>query len=161
MAKVKFVKAAAKDHPNYGIKKGESYYWWQNNRFSPKRMSKTQPRASETASSDFESVVYGLLESVEDGVNYFKDVDTVSDDIESITSDIESCRDEEQEKLDNMPEGFQQGPAGERIQERIDNAESAISELEAINTDKEDEETDEDFLTRVKDEAIAALGNSF
>ncbi len=46
MARAHFVKAAAKDHPEHGIKKGESYWWWafRSAYGSRKVYSKTQPK---------------------------------------------------------------------------------------------------------------------
>jgi hypothetical protein len=48
---------------------------------------------------------------------------------------IEEMRDECQEKIDNMPEQLQTSGSGETLQERIDNLESWIDELNAIDID--------------------------
>ena len=158
MAKVNFVKSARKDIEHAGIKKGESYYWWQANRFTGKQYSKTQPKPSQTASTDFERTIFSLQERI-DADEFFTSAESAVDDISEITSEIESMRDEEQEKLDNMPEGFQQGPTGERIQERIDQAEQIISELESIDVDFDPEgnETAGEFRDRVKNDVANAL----
>ena len=65
MARAKFVKAAAKDYPEHGIKKGESYYWWQLFK-RPKQYSKTAPRQSQLTGSSFLSTVYSIEERIAD-----------------------------------------------------------------------------------------------
>ncbi len=46
MAKATFVKKAQKDYPEFGIKKGDSYWHWAF-AFGPKYKSKTQPTRME------------------------------------------------------------------------------------------------------------------
>lgn len=43
IADYKFVKKAAKDHPDINVKKGESYYWWKFGRFGATYKSKRKP----------------------------------------------------------------------------------------------------------------------
>jgi hypothetical protein len=163
MAKVNHVKSARKDYPEAGIKKGESYYWWEF-RFGGTHRSKTPPKPSQLTQSEFLSTLYSAKERMEaiDTSNY----ETVSDlesEIEEIRSDLEQLKDDTQEKLDNMPEGLQQGDTGQLLQERIDNLDGLISELEGIdfqepdseedtkeNNQKEEGETDEAYAERIE-----------
>ena len=65
MARATFVKAAAKDYPEHGIKKGEPYYWWKF-RHDRDRISKTPPRPSQLTQSEYLGRVYGIQERIED-----------------------------------------------------------------------------------------------
>lgn len=134
MSRVHFVKAAAKDYPKEGIKKGESYYWWQSYR-GPRQLSKERPKQSQTASSEYARSVYNLVEQLEAWSGDFTE-----DDRDQLVSDIEGIRDEEQSKFDNLPEGFQQGDTGQQIEQRIADLDEWISELESIDFPEEGEE---------------------
>lgn len=59
-----------------------------------------------------------------------KAIEALKTKLEEIRDDVETFASEEQEKFDNMPEGLQQGEAGEKIQQSADNIETAISDLE-------------------------------
>lgn len=52
---------------------------------------------------------------------------------EDIAGALQEILDECQDRLDNMPESLQYSPTGELLQERIDNLESVIGDLEAID----------------------------
>lgn len=67
---------------------------------------------------------------------------------DSLVDDLNNILDELQDRLDSMPEGLQQGDTGVLLQERIDSIESAISDLEDIDFDDEDED---DFEQRIED----------
>lgn len=53
--------------------------------------------------------------------------------LDDIKSSIESVRDEEQESKDNMAQSFQDGDAGQKCDEAINNFESAISDIEGFD----------------------------
>ncbi len=80
---------------------------------------------------------------------------------DSIVSDLEDIRDDLQGRLDNMPEGLQQGDAGQLLQERIDALESAISDLEDIDFDDDfdDDLSDEDREDQYREAIESALSN--
>lgn len=144
MPKVTKIERAGKDYPEFGIKKGDTHYVWaiKMQRGGIVRRSKTFPRQSQLTLSEYKVSAHELNERIEDF-----DSDVVSDMEQfrdELVSDAESLRDEQQDKLDNMPEGFQQGSTGEKIQERIDALESFISELEDLEFDEfEAEEREE------------------
>jgi hypothetical protein len=150
MTRAHFVKKAQKDYPEFGIKKGDSYWHWAF-AFGPKYKSKTQPTRSQLTRSNFLSTLY----SIEDGIsNAFKEC-TTSDDLESsmeqLISDIEELRDETQNSLDNMPSQLQDADSGQLLQERIDALESWVSDLQSIDLSIEDDLTDEEKTNRVQE----------
>lgn len=161
MARAHFVAKARKDNPKAGIKKGDSYYWWQFKN-SAKSYSKTAPRRSQLTRSGYLSAIYDLEDNVI--ANAVAD-DSLRDTIESLISDLETLRDEQQEKLDNMPDNLRENSmSGELLQERYDALDNAVSEYQDIDVDscpqetsdldedeREDEESDEDFLKRMQD----------
>lgn len=57
------------------------------------------------------------------------------DGVEDIKSELESIRDEQQEKLDNMPDSLRDADTGMLIQDRIDNLEGVINELDGFDED--------------------------
>ena len=125
---------AAKDYPQQGIKKGD-HYWFAEVMTGP-RSSKTIrsknpiPRSQLTA-SEFLSTAYDLSDRL-------NTCDSLSD-LEEIKGEFENLQSETQDKFDNMPEGLQQGSTGEQLQERIDQLDSLISELEDAHAEAENE----------------------
>ena len=151
MARAKLVKKAQKDYPEQGIKKGESYYWWKF-RFGGKHYSKTMPKRSQLTQSSF----LGQVWEVEDEMSSYSpdELSSVDSDLADFKERLQEAADESQNSLDNMPEGLQQGDTGEMLQNRVDEIESMISELDSIDIDeleKEQDESDDDFEQRVED----------
>ena len=140
MARANFVKKARKAQPEAGIEVGDSYWWWEF-RFGGKHVSKTKPRASQLTGSAFLSQVYAAHETLEDCA---ADREELRCCIEGVCNDLESLKDETQGSLDNMPESLQQGPTGELLQDRVDELDNYISELQSVDCD--DETTDPDDL---------------
>lgn len=141
MTRAHFVKAAAKDYPDAGIKKGEPYYWWKfKARYgnSPRRMSKTRPRPSQLTQSDYLGQALALQERIED----LELNDSLPGEVESVIEDLRSLSDEQGDKFDNMPEGLQQGDTGQLLEQRRDACSDYADALEAI--DLSDFSADED-----------------
>jgi len=151
MPKVTTVKKAAKDYPDFGIKKGEQYYWWKF-RYGGKHVSKTFPKSSQLTQSDYLSRIYSFQEQEISGS--IEELEAIKDDL---VASLEELRDEQDERLNNMPEGLQQGSTGELLQERYDCVDSAISELEGI--DFEIDEDNEDQADSIISEIESALSN--
>jgi hypothetical protein len=158
MARVQTLKAN-KDYPNEGIKRGDTYYKWSL-RFSrygkgTTYRSKTYPKASQLTSSAFMQSVYQAQEQLA-GIGLSENLDDSPDDIkseiESVISDLESLRDETDEKFNNMPEGLQQGDTGQLLEERVENLDSWISDLQALEVpERDDGQSDEDFKQALED----------
>lgn len=129
-----FHRKAGKDYPAQGIKKGDMYY--TADVMTGPRSSKTIrslkpiPRGQLT-SSEFLSTAYDLSDQLET-------CDSL-DQLAEIKQGFEELQSETQDKLDNMPEGLQQGPTGEQLQERIDQLDSLIQELDDAHTEAENE----------------------
>ena len=184
MARANFVKKAQKDIFNYGkrveyvsakgkregqtlsktdktiprddndtifITKGESYYWWQFQN-SPKQYSKNRPRASQLTQSSYLSSLYEIVEQVEDFST--DSVEQLSEFVENIKTELEDLRDTTQESLDNMPENLSNSPTAELLQERVDSLEGAISEIEGIDFDYEEEDEEELKQTIIEEQGL-------
>lgn len=155
MARAHYVKAARKARPEYGIKVGDPYWWWQF-RNCGKSYSATPPRRSQLTRSNFLSQMYDL----EDGLSWEA---TSPEDLESTRDDIvqqlESLKDECQESLDNMPEHLQESSdSGQTLQQRIEGLENAISEYEGVDLSYDGEAEDTEAMTAWLEEKRDELG---
>lgn len=146
MAEAIYVKKARKPNPvvsqadidraNAGEVGAASYYYWSNYR-EPNQYSKTPPRKSQTAGSDYLKAVYGLQEEMAAATaNDQIELEGLRDDWASQARDIAN---ECQEKLDNMPDGLREGDTGTMLQERSDAMEEWADELENVDLDDQEE----------------------
>lgn len=138
MARV-YTHKAKKDYPQQGIKKGDTYYEWAF--YKQKAIkSKTPPTRSQLTQNEAEIIVYGV---------YDGEIPTTPEDIEEAAQTLRSAAEVEEGKKENLPEGFQQGEAGERLQNRADAINEAADTLDTLGSDIKDEaDTDtssEDF----------------
>lgn len=147
MTRLHYVKKARKSIKGTDIKKGDSYYWWQF-AFRSKQVSKTHPRRSQYMT---QSEHLGNIYDIEDDLSAL----TIEDIKEGFTLDeyiqqVEEIKDTCQERLDNMPEQLQYAPAGETLQEYIDNLEQWQSDLETCDVDFsiDDDDTEEDIESK-------------
>lgn len=133
------------------IAKGESYYWWQFKN-SPKKYSKTRPKASELTQSNYLSQLYEIQERIDEiSADCAEDLESILDDIKS---NLESLKEETEGSLENMPESLQSSPTGELLQERIDSLDNAISEFEGIDLDYDEPDTDQVKEEIAEDEGL-------
>lgn len=148
MARANFVKSARKADKEYGIKVGDSYYWWKF-RFGGIHKSKTAPKQSQLTQSEFLSTIYGIQESFDD-ISNLEDAVSARD---NAVDELRSLADEQCEKRDNMPESLQDGSVGQLLEERESNVNEYADELEGVDLDieKEEDESDEDFENRVQE----------
>jgi len=157
MPRVNHVKKARKDYPNFGIKKGDSYYYWSF-RFGPTIKSKNRPKPSQLTRSEFLSQIYEITECIDDLTINDIGEEGAEDLISDFVSEIESLQDETQGKLDNMPYQLQDADVGQMLQERIENLDDMISSLESIDSDVDPEldegDFDEEIEGRTYEEAI-------
>ena len=152
MAKVHHRKAR-KDYPDAGIKKGDMYYT---------ASVKTGPRSSKTirqlepikrwqlTTSSFLSALWQW----EDRIEKFDD----QSDLEDLISEIRELGEEQYQNYENMPEGLQQGDTGMMLEERSSACEEAANELEEIQhewSDAETEATEQEFIERVRNIEVA------
>ena len=155
MARLNFVKKARKDYPESNIKRGDSYYWWKHN-FGRKQKSRAEPSRSQLTQSSFYSQLYNIQDTIAESFT----VEGIEADIESLVGDLQNLLDECQESLDNMPEQLQEtSAAGETLTERIENLETYINELESIDTEFEDDLSEEETEERLQ-VIIAEIGSA-
>lgn len=148
-AKVKKVKAR-KDYPKFGILKGEEHYTWQlwYGGYSVVYRSKTYPRASRLETSEY---MVSYLELVERAQDLVDSGEVSQDDIDSLIADIQELQSDVQSKLDNMPEPLQEGETGQLMQSRIDELDTWLDALCAIESENlEDPDQPEDNVRAEK-----------
>lgn len=120
------------------IHKGEPYYWYQF-QFRDKIITKTKPSRSALTGSAYLSQVYDL----QDNFHQSGTLPDLQDQVEDVKSTLEDMKSELEEKLENIPEQLREANAGTIIQERIDQLDSAISELEGIDFDEDEGDADD------------------
>lgn len=133
MPKVKLVKAG-KDYPQFGIKKGEEHYVWamKRQRGGVVKRSKERPRPSQLTENSFHQPLYSAQEAFEDALasaGTFEDLTSAKDDYVSALTELSE---EQDEKFNNMPEGLQQGETGQKLENRRDETQSMVDELEGV-----------------------------
>lgn len=129
------------------INVGESYWTWCFYGGQP-IYSKTKPRQSQLTNNSFKQELYSIQESVEDFST--EDPDEVGEFVEELISNLEELRDTCQESFDNIPEQLQEGNSGQILQERIENLDDVISNLENIDTEfsSELDESEKDGMSQ-------------
>jgi hypothetical protein len=106
------------------------------------------PKRSELTQSEFLATVWDIEDRLE----------ALSDpaELESIIEDIRQVGEEQTEKRDNMPEGLQDAPTGELLEQRADMCEDWANNLEQEDPPDEDsldeDETLDDKVTEWLDE---------
>lgn len=140
--KVHYVKAG-KDYPSSGITKGQMHYVWTFYRQKPHRQL-TPPTRSQLTQDEGLQMVYDA---------YDGDLPTCADEMDDFVGQIEQARDSFQDRFDNLPEGFQQGDNGQRLENNVSLCEEAISELETIKSEMEEAESSLDALSEAAQEA--------
>lgn len=147
MPKVYHVRAG-KDYPALGIARGDMHYLWSFYRQKPRR-SKTQPTRSMLTQNDLLLAVYGVFDG---------DVPAESSDVQNAIDELESAAQEARDKFENLPEGFQQGDAGQRLESSADAIDTAIQSLETLRSDMEEAEGALEGLSEAAQEAARAAG---
>lgn len=160
MARAHFVKKAQKDYPEHGIVKGEPYYWWKFKN-SPKRFSKTPPKASDLTQSEFKAAMSDIEERIAAiGGDSLEDLDTIKGERDELVDQLYDLANEQDEKFNNMPESLQGGSTGEMLESRRDECNSMAEELAAVDLEitKEEDMTDEDVKDAIEG-AVSDLNN--
>lgn len=105
MPRVHFVRSAQKDYPDYGIKKGDTYYHWTPFR-QRKRMSLTLPKPSQVESNGTRSSYLAIQESLEIDIEQATSLEDLDGILSSAAEEIRSVAEELNEKAQNIEEGF-------------------------------------------------------
>lgn len=141
---------AAKDYPQQGIKKGDTY-WYVKLKLQRGGIVKRQKepfKQSQLTTSEFKGAVFDW----QDELAKIEDRDAATTAAES----IRNIGEEQQEKFENMPEGLQQGSTGELLEERANACEQAADEIDEIVSEWEDaESTWEDEINTYREELAA------
>ena len=140
MPRVHFVKKARKDHPN-GIKRGDSYYWWEF-RYGGARYSKTGPKPSQLTQSSFLQQYHTILENFEEAMSKFS-LEDLEPTIENMISEIDDMYSQCEDSLSNMPVHLQDtSNSGILLTFRMDMLEEWRDNLENVDTSEYDPDTD-------------------
>lgn len=134
---------ARKDYPSDGIKKGDTYFTWSFN-FGPTKRSLNYPKQSQLTMSEFLSEFYSIGEDLETSLNGAGSPEDLQSAVEEAVERIETLRDETQEKHDNMPEGLQQGDTGQLLEDRVNNLEEWLNDLENIDLEYDEPDAAEE-----------------
>ena len=143
MPRVHHVKKARKDNP--AVKKGEPYYWWKF-AFSPKRFSKTRPRASQLTQSDKLSRYYEAQETIED-LDAQGDIQSIIEVLQEVAENIQEIADEYQEGADNILSHFEVSSTAEECEEKSYACESTAISIEEAISELENLELSDDIET--------------
>jgi hypothetical protein len=151
---------AAKDYPEHGIKKGDTYYKWAF-RYGGEHKSKTRPRPSQLTQSKM-SAAYAAQEAMEDAIGEAACPQDIVDALSECAGSVREVADEYRSSLDDMGEALASGPTGQEMEEKADALEAYADELESAGSDIEGldftDYVDEDAQ---RDRAIAALEDKY
>jgi type VII secretion effector (TIGR04197 family) len=162
MARV-FTAKAAKDYPNHGIKKGDTYYYWSPGFRGVKQMSATPPRPSQLTTSKMSGAL-AAGEALQDAINdasCVEDITSAMDEaIESIRSVAEEYEEASQAETSNgnrVPNADEMEEKAQGLNDWADSIESDKGEVESLDaTDYEDEvdvkDLDEEYVEEVNGE---------
>jgi len=154
MPRVNYVKKARKPDKEYGIKKGQSYYWWKFP-YGAKIKSKTKPRRQQLTRSGYQIALYDI-EDIKNNMMPAHGADYIRDDLENIKQMVSDLQDECKKSLENMPEQLQKtSAAGCVLTERIELLECYYVDLDNIAIDEDDVDNDtsiNDYLQEKIDE---------
>lgn len=138
MARV-FTAKAAKDYPNHGIKKGDTYYYWTPGFRGTKQMSKTPPKASQLTTSKM-SAAYAAGEALEEAIDSASCVQDLADALEEAASEIRSVAEEYEEASQAETGNGNRVPNADEMEEKAqglndwaDSLENDQSEIEGLD----------------------------
>ncbi len=149
MPRVKFIKKSYKAYPEFGIEKGDSYYYWKFN-YGAVQKSKTKPRPQQLTRSAYQIGLYDI-DDMKQALNTESGYETLCDELDSIKDSVQGLLDQCKESFDNIPEQLQDScAAGCTLSERIESLESYHSELESIELEDGDEETLQNAIDEIQ-----------
>jgi hypothetical protein len=161
MARTHFVKAARKDYPDAGIKRGEAYYWWKF-RYGGKNRQKTPPKASQLTQSEFMGTIYDIEERIA-ALSSSEGIESLQADVASLAEELRNLGSEQDDKRNNMPDSLQDSETGQLLESRQQACEEMADALEDVDLDieKEEGESEEDFQGRIDDAITELQGVSY
>lgn len=160
--RVHYVKSARKSKKartcrcGHVVQPGEGYKWAEP-RFGPIKIwcHEHSPRRSELTTSKLATLYDAQDDFTTEGVETIEDLQA---SLESLAEVAREVAEEYQDSIDNMPDALQESsPAAEQMREYIYDLEQYADDLESFSPDEqEDEESDEDFVSRIQEEASSA-----
>lgn len=157
------VQKAAKDYPQYDIKKGDTYYSWSFYK-GPKMMSKTRPRPSQLTNSKM-GMAYAAAEALEDAIEAASCPGDITEALDNAASEIREVADEYQESADNIRDTFSESPTADDCEEKAeglnewaDDIDSAKDDVEALNFSNFWTEGENDELREMAVEQLVESG---
>lgn len=132
------------------IKAGDPYKWIKF-RFGGRKVKcgACDFRDSELTQSEFLSQVYDLNTRL--GNLSGDEPEDLKSELEDIASEFENLASECDDKLSNMPEGFQQGDVGQRLEERSSACNDVASSLQGIDCDFDENEAKEEIKAELNE----------
>jgi hypothetical protein len=148
MGKVHHVKAARKDNPQRGIKKGQPYWWaaYRAGRGGYKRYWTKPPRPSQIAASEYAQSVLAIQEEMQD---FTGDASALVERRDEWAAAIREIADDCQSKFDNMPDGLQQGDTGQLLEERSNDCETWADAVESVDIDEDAEDMEDEVSCKI------------
>lgn len=145
MARV-FTAKAAKDYPQHGIKKGDTYYYWTPGFRGVKQMSATPPRASQLTTSKM-SAAYAAGEQLGDAIasaetieDIIDAMDTAIDEIRGVAEEYEEASQAETSNGNRVPNADEMEEKAQSLNDWADSIDNDKSEVESLAfSDYEDE----------------------
>lgn len=141
MARV-FTAKAAKDYPQHGIKKGETYYYWTPGFRGVKQMSKTPPKASQLTTSKM-SEAYAAGEDLEEALDNASCIEDITgameeaiDRIRSVASEYEEASQAETGNGNRVPNADEMEEKASSLNDWADSIESDKSDVESMTADE-------------------------
>jgi len=148
---------------NKHIQKGEEYFKYQFRFGGPQIHCLAHPPTKrDLTRSGFAHAIFDIEDAIE-GITPDLDLESA---VQDISEQVNTLMEETQDSLDNMPEHLQDSSdSGILLQERIDNLEAYISDLESVDTsidedmieEEVEDEHDEDEWKELTDKEKEAL----
>jgi gas vesicle protein len=101
---------------------------------------------------DFQSRLDSILEAMAPSSGLFQNPDTFDAEMDQLKTDLEELLTDQEQVLGNAEDDM-----ADLIQERIDQLEGAIGHLSNIIVEREEDEEDEEFIERVREEVWDAV----
>jgi hypothetical protein len=141
MPKIHHIKKAPKANKAAGIKKGQEFWSGEcvNDYFKTRRVWTSPPTAWQLAELEFVEDVLSIQQDMYAARP--KDVSDLEDMrdlwVEQIREIADACR----ETLDNLAEDLRQGPTGQLLEDRADDMDQWVVEVEAVEIDWDDDDS--------------------
>lgn len=151
MGKVTYIKSCRKERKcqrcGKVIEKGTPYWKGELN-FHPDivRCEKCGLAGWEVTTSDYQLSVGEVIYRWSDGMKAGELVEYAEDVIDSLVSSLEDIKSDQEDRLNNMPEQLQDSDSGQLIQERIDQLDECISNLQDIDIESLKDRAAEDVM---------------